>query len=528
MAKFLFPIPQWFLSSGVVNAGGLIQTYAAGTVTPLATWSESTGTSLNPNPVVLDSAGRAQIWLSAAAYKFVIQTSAGATIMTIDGYNPDTLNTTVSSLTSTGDIISQQPTAATGSANQSSNNVKIQATYWDGAASQIDQWNIQDVLGTGSNPTSTLTVTHSGSSGTVTLSVPSAPVSIGSTLTVAGAVTASTSVTTPALISSTANPASAGAVRLANTDAIKWRNNANGGDVALQKTGAVAGAVPADTLDASGLGGVLTPLIVSTSANPSTTGNVRLASGDTIQFRNNANSGNIPLAKTGAVSGSIPADSLNISGFGGLVMSGPINGASYFGTTFSKQVFTGNGTFTIPSGVSSVRVMVVGGGGAGGGSTASTSGAGGGSGGTSIKWLSGLTPGNTIAVTVGSGGTGVSAGNGNSGGASSIASGTQTITTVTANGGGGGLNNSGIAGIGASVGTNGDVNYGGNPGQGSFTAPVGGNGGGSIFGGGGSAGTGIGAAGSAPGAGGAGSGDGAGTAVGGAGAAGTVIFEWVQ
>jgi hypothetical protein len=64
---------------------------------------------------------------------------------------------------------------------------------------------------------------------------------------------------------------------------------------------------------------------------------------------------------------------------------------------------------------------------------------GGGSGSVAIKFLSGLTPANTIAVTVGAGGTGVSAGTGNPGGNSTIASGTQTITTVTANGGGGGF-----------------------------------------------------------------------------------------
>lgn len=328
MAKFLFPIPQWFLSSGVVNAGGLIQTYVAGTVTPQATWSESTGTSLNSNPVVLDSAGRAQIWLSAAAYKFFIQTSAGATIMTIDGYNPDTLNTTVTALTSTGDVTLQQSTAATGSANQSSNNIKIQATYWDGAASQVDQWNIQDVLGAGANPTSALTVTHSGSSGTVSLSVPSAPVSLGSTLAVAGATTQSTSETSPAFISSSANPASAGIVRLASADTIKFRNNANGGDIALKKTGAVASPVPADTLDLTEFGAVESVAFLSNSANQSGTGQIRLASTDSIKWRNNANANDIGLSKTGAVSGSVAADTFNIASFGGLLLAGPIWGVS--------------------------------------------------------------------------------------------------------------------------------------------------------------------------------------------------------
>jgi hypothetical protein len=114
---------------------------------------------------------------------------------------------------------------------------------------------------------------------------------------------------------------------------------------------------------------------------------------------------------------------------------------------FRAQAFTGNGTFTIPTGVTAIKVTVVGGGGGGGGGydlgCAGAVPASGGSGaGTAIVYLSGLTPGNTIAVTVGGAGTGGAPGaNGGTGGNSSIASGTQTITTVTASGGGRGIYN---------------------------------------------------------------------------------------
>jgi hypothetical protein len=106
----------------------------------------------------------------------------------------------------------------------------------------------------------------------------------------------------------------------------------------------------------------------------------------------------------------------------------------------------GSQTFTIPSGVSKIKVTVVGGGGGGhsgaqaaGGQTGA--GHGGAGGGTSIKTLTGLTPGTTISVTVGNAGTaGQSNGirTGGTGGTSSISSGTQTITTVSATGGQGG------------------------------------------------------------------------------------------
>jgi hypothetical protein len=106
------------------------------------------------------------------------------------------------------------------------------------------------------------------------------------------------------------------------------------------------------------------------------------------------------------------------------------------------QAFTSNGTFTIPSGTTAVKVTIQGGGGGSGSAGAnndqgSNSGAGGG-GGTATVFLTSLTPGNTISVTIGGGGSGGSGSNGGTGGTSSIASGTQSITTVSASGGGGG------------------------------------------------------------------------------------------
>ena len=81
----------------------------------------------------------------------------------------------------------------------------------------------------------------------------------------------------------------------------------------------------------------------------------------------------------------------------------------------SMQVFTTSGTFTIPANTTRVRVTVVGGG--GGGSVGGTydvqgcpiinlsyGGNGGGSGGTAVEVISGLTPGNTVTVTIGAGG----------------------------------------------------------------------------------------------------------------------------
>jgi hypothetical protein len=203
---------------------------------------------------------------------------------------------------------------------------------------------------------------------------------------------------------------------------------------------------------------------------------------------------------------------------------------SLAGAGNQKQIFTSSGTFTIPSGVVQCKVTVVGAGGAGGGGTASATGNGGGAGGTAIKWLTGLTPANTIAVTVGTGGTGVSGSTGNNGGNSSIASGTQTITTVTGSGGTGGGNTTGSIGAGGSA-TSGDINCAG--GYGVWCVPAsgfGGQGGNSLFGGSGTGAfsNGAGTGGGAPGAGGGGGGGNVSNTTGGAGANGIVIFEWIS
>ena len=66
------------------------------------------------------------------------------------------------------------PTAATSSNNYVSPATAWNSTYWNGSASATDQWYIQPTLGTGANPTSTLTLAHTGSSGAATFSVSSA------------------------------------------------------------------------------------------------------------------------------------------------------------------------------------------------------------------------------------------------------------------------------------------------------------------------------------------------------------------
>lgn len=67
-----FPRHQFFDNVGNPASGYKLFTYAAGTTTKAATYTDVDLTSANANPIVLDSAGRATIYLSATSYKFVL------------------------------------------------------------------------------------------------------------------------------------------------------------------------------------------------------------------------------------------------------------------------------------------------------------------------------------------------------------------------------------------------------------------------------------------------------------------------
>jgi microcystin-dependent protein len=90
MAVNLSPIGngfQFFTTTGLPLAGGKIYTYQAGSSTPLATYTDNTGTVANANPIVLGSDGRPsnEIWLTYGYnYKFILKDASGNTIQTYD------------------------------------------------------------------------------------------------------------------------------------------------------------------------------------------------------------------------------------------------------------------------------------------------------------------------------------------------------------------------------------------------------------------------------------------------------------
>ena len=81
-------------AAGLPLANGLVYTYAAGSLTPQATYTSQSGASPNTNPVVLDASGRANIWLGPYAYRFIVKSAAG--VLMPDGDTDNITNPTAS------------------------------------------------------------------------------------------------------------------------------------------------------------------------------------------------------------------------------------------------------------------------------------------------------------------------------------------------------------------------------------------------------------------------------------------------
>lgn len=205
------------------------------------------------------------------------------------------------------------------------------------------------------------------------------------------------------------------------------------------------------------------------------------AGGDIKLFEDTDNGTNFvalkaPASITADVTFTLPATDgtadqvLKTDGSGNLAFATPGGAAGGIG----GEVFTASGTFTIPSGVAKLKVTIIGGGGNGASVTAVNSGAGGGGGGVAIKYLTGLTGGNTLDVTVGTAAN-----------TSSVASGTETISTISATGGASVGSNGIVGGVGG-AGSGGDINNNGGTGgtgqAGSAQVPGSGGGSGGMFG----------------------------------------------
>jgi hypothetical protein len=79
------PKAQFLDAAGQPLVGGMVYTYAAGTTTPLATYTDASGTSANANPIILDGRGECNIWfLPTSTYKIKLTDSNNVEIYVVD------------------------------------------------------------------------------------------------------------------------------------------------------------------------------------------------------------------------------------------------------------------------------------------------------------------------------------------------------------------------------------------------------------------------------------------------------------
>jgi hypothetical protein len=99
------PKQQFFDANGNPLVAGKVYTYAGGTTTPIATYTDQAGGTANTNPIILDSRGMANIWLQPTiAYKFVVTDENDVTQYTTDNILVPVDNLSFSSPPPIGDV----------------------------------------------------------------------------------------------------------------------------------------------------------------------------------------------------------------------------------------------------------------------------------------------------------------------------------------------------------------------------------------------------------------------------------------
>lgn len=149
-------VPQYFDNNGRPCAGCKLASFAAGTTTPQATYSDPDGTFPNTNPIILDSSGRARVYLTGSAYKLVLSDASSNQIWSVD----EVVSTNNGLLTSNNTWLGTQTFQATTNFNGQANfNVgftslgpntlggggSISGT-WSGSPTVTGVWNFQGEL----------------------------------------------------------------------------------------------------------------------------------------------------------------------------------------------------------------------------------------------------------------------------------------------------------------------------------------------------------------------------------------------
>ena len=458
---------QYFDNDGNPLSGGKIFQYEAGSFTVQQTsYSDESGNIANPNPIILDSSGRqpTTIYLTdGLAYNLVLTLPDGTTILDYKDF-----------------VVGVEPASSFNTGVELWNTLTETPTYVSGTSFLVaGNYATNFAIGNRVRITYTDTTTSFGTVSAVTFSSPNTQVTI---VNDAGVLQSNMEFVAWSSLIVNGRTVDAGAVTY------------YGGSVSYPITGTVGFKLNSINADLNFLNTSLNALITRNTQQFLATDSGGLAYTTTVTPSPTSQLDPQVIYIVFATGNSGNPSTLNINGAGayqlvqynsaGTLVTATItagfatailwNGVSYtvldrlpdpvITTPRGQQVFSSNGTFTVPAGVSSIKVTCVGGGGQGQLGTGDYSsfpptetwGSGGGGGTTSTKYIA-VTPAQTYSVSIGAGGANVSLG---VGGSTSFG-----ITTVIANGGNGS--------IGGTVGV-GDVILAGGDGTTSLNATFGG------------------------------------------------------
>ncbi len=100
--------------------------------------------------------------------------TVGSTVFNGGGFAPNLIFNGPATLPTNNNVVFQiDPSiSATSGTNYNSPSFLFKGLYWNGSASAVDTWYMQASMGTGTNPFSVLTFTHTGTTGNSTVSLP--------------------------------------------------------------------------------------------------------------------------------------------------------------------------------------------------------------------------------------------------------------------------------------------------------------------------------------------------------------------
>jgi hypothetical protein len=210
---------QFFGSNGLPLAGGKLFTYAAGTTTPLATYTSNSGLTAHTNPIILDSAGRVpnQVWLTTTlAYKFTLKTADDVEIWTKDNipglYDIDIAAASAAEAAASAAAAATSATSAGISAANAATSATTATTQAGAVAAALNSSNTPypnayaSTLPLGVTSVAIGTAGTGGVAGTYALGVAGGPTGFAGTYTISGGGVTAITITNPGLSTSAALP----------------------------------------------------------------------------------------------------------------------------------------------------------------------------------------------------------------------------------------------------------------------------------------------------------------------------------